>query len=363
MEPASILIVEDEEFIALDIEARLEGIGHWVVGRVNNGAEALRLARDQQPDLALLDIMIVGDMDGIETGQRLRELGVPVIYLTAHSEMETVQRAAETGPYGFLTKPVHTIELLAGVTVALAKARLERQLREEQQRLIGEQDQLLALIGHEIRTPVAVIQAAVDSLRTVDETNRHPERERRYDRITGAARRIDAMIALASRRDSRSAFAGDNPQPVDLVALTHGVIRDLPAAEQGRVRFSTAETGATVFVGLELMRFVLLNLLDNAIKYAPPESEISLSLRQAALTDVVRWTITDQGRGVAQAERERIFDKFYRSQESSSAPGLGLGLYIARSSIERFGGQLQYVGRESGGACFEITLPAWRKAG
>lgn len=361
MEGTRVLIVEDEEFLALDLEARLEGLGLSVIGRVDNGEAALQLAARERPDLALLDIMILGDMDGVETGRRLAELEIPVIYLTAHTGFDTVKRAATTGPYGFLTKPVQPVELVASVTVALAKAKLERELRAQERRLIAEQDQLLALIGHEIRTPVAIVQAAADSLRLLDQARPNAERERRYERIIAAARRIDAMIALAARRDSRSAFAGDNPQQVDLVELTAEVLAELGEAERRQVRFATAETHATVFVGLELMRFVLINLLDNAFKYAPPGTSIDISLRQSLLSEQVTWTITDQGPGVDEAERERIFEKFYRCPRQSSSPGLGLGLYIARSSIERFGGRLGYVARTEPGACFEISLPAWSR--
>jgi signal transduction histidine kinase len=361
MDGARVLLVEDEEFMALDLEARLEGIGLTVVARADNGAAALQEAAEHKPDLALLDIMIIGDMDGVETGRRLAELGIPVVYLTAHTEIDTIRRAAATGPYGFLTKPVQTIELLASITVALAKARIERELRAQEQRLIAEQDQLLALIGHEIRTPVAIIQAAADSLRLLDQEPPEPERERRYQRITNSARRIDAMIALASRRDSRSAFAGDNPAPVDLLVLSHEVLAELGPAERQRLSFETSEGTAMVFVGLELMRFVLVNLLDNAFKYAPPGSVITVRLRQLALSDEVCWSISDQGPGVAEAERERIFEKFYRCPQQSSAPGLGLGLYIARSTILRFGGRLDYVAPAGAGACLAITLPLWVK--
>lgn len=354
---ATVLIVEDEEFLALDLEARLQGLGLEVLARADNGSSALEIAEQHQPDLALLDVMILGDMDGVETGRRLAARGIPVIYLTAFPRVDVIERAAETGPYGFLTKPVQTVELLASITVALAKARIERELRAQEQRLIAEQDQLLALIGHEIRTPVAVIQAAADSLRMLDATAENPERGRRYERIHNATRRINAMIALAGRRDSRSAFAGDNPQVADLVLLTQEVIQELAPADQVRVRFIHSQSAMKVFVGVELMRFVLLNLLDNACKYSPPGTEIRAELQQEANSEVV-WTICDQGAGVPEAEQERIFDKFYRSQDHQSSPGLGLGLYIARTSVDRFGGQLTYVGGVSSGACFRIVLPS-----
>lgn len=131
MAPCKILIVEDESVVALDIKLQLEDVGYQVLGPVSSGEAALALASTCTPDLALMDIRLAGAMDGIEAaGMLVREHDVPVIFLTSHSDADTVHRAAETAPYGYLTKPFQIKELRAGIEVALTKARLERQLKE-----------------------------------------------------------------------------------------------------------------------------------------------------------------------------------------------------------------------------------------
>jgi PAS domain S-box-containing protein len=131
MTQAAILVVEDEAIVALDLRAQLEAMGHRVVGIADNAAQALELARSHRPQLALMDIVLRGDVDGVETAATLRrELGTPVIFLTSFSDPATVRRAAETGAHGYLTKPFQTKELRAGIEVALYKARMEEQLRE-----------------------------------------------------------------------------------------------------------------------------------------------------------------------------------------------------------------------------------------
>lgn len=131
MAPCKILIVEDESVVALDIKLQLEDVGYQVLGPVSSGEAAIALVSTCKPDLTLMDIRLAGIMDGIEAAGVLgKEHDVPVIFLTSHSDADTVHRAAETSPYGYLTKPFQIKELRAGIEVALTKARLERQLKE-----------------------------------------------------------------------------------------------------------------------------------------------------------------------------------------------------------------------------------------
>jgi PAS domain S-box-containing protein len=133
MKPASVLIVEDEAVVALDLRTQLQDMGYVIAGVAESGDEALEIARRAHPDVALMDVRIRGPMDGIEVARRLaREQQTPVIYLTAYSDAETVRSAAETAPYGYLTKPFQAAELKAGIEVALTKSRMERRLRESE---------------------------------------------------------------------------------------------------------------------------------------------------------------------------------------------------------------------------------------
>lgn len=127
----TILVVEDEAIVALDIQWQLQEMGYRVLGPADSAERAMSLAQAHKPDLALMDIHLKGPLDGVEAAAFLGEqLGVPVVFLTAHSDVETVRRAALTAPYGFLTKPFQSKELRAGIEVALTKSRLERQLKE-----------------------------------------------------------------------------------------------------------------------------------------------------------------------------------------------------------------------------------------
>ena len=127
----SIMIVEDESIVALDLKHQLIDLGYEVSGIAASGEQAIRMVAGRVPNLILMDVRLQGDLDGIDVASTLRKAhDVPVIFLTSHSDDDTVRRAARTAPYGYLTKPYQIRELRAGIEVALAKAHLERQLRE-----------------------------------------------------------------------------------------------------------------------------------------------------------------------------------------------------------------------------------------
>ncbi len=127
----AILIVEDEAVVALDLKIQLLDLGYDVSGIAASGHEAVTAVEHRLPDLILMDVRIQGAIDGIDVAKDIRNRHeVPVIFLTSHSDDETVGRAAATAPYGYLTKPYQARELRAGIEVALTKSGLERQVHE-----------------------------------------------------------------------------------------------------------------------------------------------------------------------------------------------------------------------------------------
>ncbi|MBT4816540.1 MAG: response regulator, partial [Lentisphaerae bacterium] len=132
-----ILIVEDELIVAEDLRAKLESLGYEVGGMAMSGEEALEMAEECRGalDLALMDIRLAGKMDGVETAGVMRErFDIPVIYLTAHSDTHTLERAKLTEPFGFLNKPLNARNLHSTVEMALYKHKIDRQLRISEER-------------------------------------------------------------------------------------------------------------------------------------------------------------------------------------------------------------------------------------
>ncbi len=135
MNSERILIIEDESVVALDLRQRLENLGYQVVGHATRGEKGVQLALETKPDLIMMDIKLRGALDGIEAAQRIRaEIDIPIVFLTAFADQETIRRAALTGPFGYLLKPFDEQLLSINIEVALYKHRMERALRESEER-------------------------------------------------------------------------------------------------------------------------------------------------------------------------------------------------------------------------------------
>lgn len=129
------MVVEDELIVATNIENQLRKIGYDIIPSVDSGEEAITRAQEAKPDLVLMDIKLSGKIDGIEAAQYLYEhLNIPVVYLTAYLDNETLQRAKITSPYGYILKPFEINKLHTTLEIALHKNEMEKRLRESERR-------------------------------------------------------------------------------------------------------------------------------------------------------------------------------------------------------------------------------------
>src|SRR5580700_8948721 len=150
MSKSRIMLVEDENVVAADIQECVKGLGYQVVGAAATGAEALRLAVTTMPDLVLMDIKLKGPLDGIDVAAALYDqLSIPVVYLTAHADAGILDRARQTAPAGYVLKPFDDRTLRTAIEIAFDRHRRERQLIEGGQRMaaaIGSIDEGVILI-------------------------------------------------------------------------------------------------------------------------------------------------------------------------------------------------------------------------
>jgi len=140
MSKTNVIVVEDESIVSKDIQHSLKKLGYQVVGAAATGEKALELVRSERPDIVLMDIMLKGDMNGIEAAEIIRaEFAIPVVFLTAYADEFTLAKAKVTEPYGYIIKPFKEIDLHTSIEMAIYK-------HGKEQEIIRERDLLFSII-------------------------------------------------------------------------------------------------------------------------------------------------------------------------------------------------------------------------
>jgi signal transduction histidine kinase len=248
---------------------------------------------------------------------------------------------------------------LVGLAAALLGATFVQVRRErELERLRAE---FVASASHELRTPLAQLRLFAETLR-LGRIRSEPERQHALEVIDRESRRLAHLVEnlLQFSRSGRAVPAGPEPPPHELGALVLEVVESFrPVAEAAGARIRT-KVAPPVFarVDPDAWRQVLLNLLDNAVKYGPPGQEVSVTLQ--AREGRVRLAVEDEGPGIPPAERERVFSRFERlpREKASTVTGTGLGLAVVRELVSGFGGRAFVEGGRGGGACLVVELQA-----
>lgn len=239
-----------------------------------------------------------------------------------------------------------------------AAAELQNRLRRED---LEDKSSLVAMLAHEIRTPLAVIDASMQSLALLDEAVT-PERAKRHLRIGRALERLGHLVEMVVTRNRLDVSQWTQQlAPLDLAALTRATVLDLGDEAVARIDVH-AEAGLAPLIGDErMLGYALQNLLDNALKYAPTLTPVQVRILSATGRDDragLRWSVHDQGPGIRASDAEKVFQKYFRAGDAAEVPGLGLGLYLVRQIIERHGGRVWVEAAGAGaGCCLACWLP------
>jgi PAS domain S-box-containing protein len=230
----------------------------------------------------------------------------------------------------------------------------------EQERAVREalavREQFVAVAAHELRTPLTTVFAR---LQLAERRLRRPD----YDRdavlrdltlVRAGAEKLRALLErLLDISRIRSGRFELDQRPADVATLVRNAAADLAETSGRQVRVSGPESTEPIRVDPVRIEEVVLNLIDNAVKYAPADKPIDVTITEDA--DAVRVAVSDHGTGIAPGDRERIFDAFQRA--SADGRGVGLGLHIAREIVNLHGGSLEVADGTTGGAMFLMILP------
>jgi signal transduction histidine kinase len=346
---SKVLVVDDnDELRALIID--LLAPEHEVLS-ARDGAEGLALVRNQAPDLVVSDVMMP-NMSGGELCRAIKTdpalSSIPVILLTARAGSDATIEGYAQGADDFVAKPFHPRVLMARVRVQLRLRQLSLDLAEREK--LAAVGTLAAGVLHEVRNPVNAILNSARVLAT--STRLDDERKRKLIKvIIDGGERIEG-ISQGLDKHARPADGGLSAQ----MSLRDGLEGSLRLLEH-RLAEVQVERQFTevppVAAPVGPVNQVLLNLLDNAVKAGARRLTLILGLHDDGRV-LVR--VGDDGVGIAEAERERIFSPFVTN--SANGSGSGLGLYVSRRIIEQHRGRIWCESREGGGTWFNVVLPA-----
>jgi signal transduction histidine kinase len=400
-----ILVVDDEEGVAVTMEAILEMDGHEVM-TATSGAEAIELIRGGQFDLVLTDLRLE-DADGLQilAEVKRRSPETVTIILTGYASLDSAVQALREGAYDYLVKPCDVEELRATVNRGLERRRLGQQLRQRlgeletanetitslnadlQRRVdaatrelrghverLKELDRLksqfLSIASHELKTPVTAmsgfLQVALRRVRKRLEAGNPGAQWETEQRATmqqlevvrrqtdKLARLIDELLDVSRIQSGRVEL---RPADIDLGALVAEVVERMQHTTSTHVLRLDVAGAVTVAADRDHVEQVLNNLISNAIKYSPEAGTIHFAV--SAVDDGAEIEVRDQGIGIPPDELEAIFGVFYRSPDrrARDVGGMGLGLYISKEIIDRHGGRIWATSEIGKGTTFFVRLP------
>ncbi len=245
--------------------------------------------------------------------------------------------------------------------IALAVERIQLVDKAQQAELLAEKERLqsavLSSISHDLRTPLVSITGALSSMVCHRDSMDWASQEELLLNAWNEARRLNRLVANLldmSRLTSKTVQTSfDYCDIQDLIGVALSDVEN--RSEKRRITVDVAENVPLVRLDFTLFERVLVNVLDNALKYSQPDTPIELTVRRA--DPVVRIQVADRGRGIPAADLPHIFERFYRAHTAQPIEGAGLGLAICKGVVELHGGQISAFQRPGGGTIIQIDLP------
>lgn len=355
MNPLKILVVEDEGIVALEITESLEKLGYEVVGTADNFSETLDAITAKQPDLILMDVVLSGDKDGVEIARYVRQhFQIPVIFLTAYADPDTVQRGNATDPVGYLVKPIQEEDLYAAIETA---QRIHSTLAQRQTQAQQETEQVNRSLNQDFRASLRTMQGFSNAIIEDYGNELDPTAQDYIERVQRAAAKMDEVVqALVTYNHLSTQDIA--LQSLSLEAVLDKLLLSLqPQIEATQAQIEVQHPLPKVRCDRGLLRLILTELLHNALTYIRPDTPPQIHIFTETQGDTVRLNIQDQGTGIAPEAQKRIFDLFERSRRSEQFPGRGVGLGIVSKAVERLGTSCGVHSQPQQGSTFWVELP------
>jgi len=384
-----ILIVEDDAVSALLLQRALEKNMHDIVGVADSGEKALEMLADNQVDIVMMDINLAGELDGITTTEIINEkYDVPVVYLSASSDAETMNKVVGTNPSAYVIKPFNIRELNMVIELAIYKDRKEKELQKlnneleekvkqrtaelyqanqeltkalEKEREINELKSRIVLnVSHGFKTPLTSILSSAQLMQIYAEKD-HPYKQK----ISKHAFKIENSVRALNNLLTSVLFFGKadanrmefKPKKMFSQAFVKEVLDTVKAGIDNGVKIKSELINLPKIMtsDSELLYQIFENLLSNGIKYSKDKSEVQFKLEYQ--DNKLIGTVSDQGIGIPVSEQSQLFDRFFRAKNVGIVEGSGLGMSIVKKCVDVLNGEILVNSEVGKGTQITVIIP------
>ena len=393
MQSLNILITEDDTVSALLLKKALEKNNHNILAIADTGEEALEFLENNTADMVMMDINLAGDLDGIRTTEIINEkYKIPVVYLTASSDEETLQKVVGTNPSAYVIKPFNIRELNMVIELAIFKDREEKELKKlnklleekvairtaelneankelqralEKEREINELKSRIVLnVSHGFKTPLTSILSSAQLLQKYAEKD-HPFRVKivkHASKIEISVRNLNNLLTSVLFFGKADANKIDYKPSKLFTSAFFNEVRDVVKAgvdNNVEIKMVIDDLPKTIYSDQELLYQIFENLLSNATKYSKDNGKVEFKVWME--DDNLNATVRDSGIGIPEKEQSQLFDRFFRAKNVGIIEGSGLGLSIVKKSVDVLGGEIDFDSSVSKGTAFHVKIPIKKK--
>ena len=369
-----ILLVDDTPENLISLTKVLE-LNNFQVDTASSGAEALKKVLKNEYVLIILDVQMP-DMDGFEVAEAIsgysKTKDTAIIFLSAaNTETKFITKGYTSGGLDYITKPVDINIILLKVKTFYRIYEQNRKLNEMQQTLLAEietrkraenkKDEFISIASHELKTPLTSIKGYVQLLERSLEKAEPEVLKMHIQKANQQLNKLNDLVAdlldISKMESGKMAFA---EKMFSIGQFLNNVV-DIMQHSNPDIHLKLENSvSVEVFGDEHRIEQVLINFITNAIKYAPGVNRVEMKITTEDKN--VRFSVRDFGIGIAEDQQSKVFEKFYRVDETSMRfQGLGIGLYISSEIIKRHGGNIGVNSVPGEGSEFYFTLPLTKK--
>ncbi len=358
--PQSTILLVDDKPDNLDVLLAYLHDAQLRMLVAQSGEEAIHITERFLPDLILLDVMMPPGIDGFETCLRLKANDatreIPVIFITALSDVNDKIQGFQVGGVDYITKPLRHEEVLARVHTHLLLRQQRRQLEIEN----AAKNKFFSIIAHDLRGPLHSIHELVKANKELLERQEFDQIKKLLDLEYAATENLTKLLEnLLTWARIQQGTIEFRPQTLNIGHLCRYTIEVLkPTAHQKQITLTSDLPGeALVLADMNMVETIVRNLVSNAIKFTPAGGNITISMKHAQ--HAVTIAITDTGIGIESDVLPKLFDidRKYHRAGTAHEKGTGLGLILCKEFVERHGGTIQVKSELNHGSTFSFTLP------